>query len=489
MRELDSGSIDYVRELAITMENESGLMEGVVGGELFTSQRFSDLRFCSATAVSLVFRSAGVVNGNSWSAARSGKVMDNVRQFCLFVRQMAPKMRCASVICERQQICEYKMGTDILYTGIMDSLAQVVDSVTFSYENTSHRLARISLEAGFALTHLEYLWNAQTWENVLDIICDCTAHLDSLAIKGIPDCAMVASVFLDEENRPLRYPRLKKLHISTTGSKLADQSPLDHENPRFAAFPALQHLSISGAYPVADDAFFRGNHSSLHTLSLSMDPALTERLFTNTLVPLHSLHKLRTLCLHAPSAQSQVETTKMQGLVGQLLLCMPFRLLQTLELRGGFDYAALADKICGSEGLASIQTLVLDGPRCASPSMRDIIRIIKHLPCLADLHSGISQSGFNNYMDESLLPYFCIKTYSPMPRHFRCWTIVDCTRVPVQTICLTAMILAIICPQFTFAALPLSRMPKYSEVIRQSLCKEPFKTHESSISRLLFTGK
>ncbi|KAJ2880185.1 hypothetical protein FB639_002893 [Coemansia asiatica] len=224
-----------------------------------------------------------------------------------------------------------------------------------------------------------------------------------------------------------------------------------------------------------------------------MDAELKDKfLFITELATFQSLFTLRKLSLHTPDMQSQLVTEgpTMQGLVYQLLQYMP-PMLQTLELYGGLDYTALAEKICdNSDHLASIQTLVLDGPRCTSPSMRDIIRIIKHLPSLGDLHSGISQTGFSSYMmDQSLLPSFCIKTYSPMPRNFRCWTVLDCTRVPMQTICLTAMILAIICPQFTFAALPLSRMPKYSETIRTMLGTEPFDWHTDSINRLVFTGK
>ncbi|KAJ2854301.1 hypothetical protein J3B02_002745, partial [Coemansia erecta] len=389
MKELDSGTVDYV-------------------------------------LVSLVFRAAGVVNGNSWSVSRSSKVVDNVKQFCQFIRQMTPRLQKFSVICGRQQIGEYRMGTDILYTGIMDSLAQDVDSVTFNYENISHRLTRISLQMGFALTYIDYQWHAQTYGNLVDIVTRNALHLESLAVKDIPDFAMVLRLFLDQQKEPLFYPHLKKIYLKINDTKHTDQNLLDNQGSLSFAFPVLQHLRIDGVFPFTKDVFFRGNHQNLHTLSLYMDAELKDKfLFITELATFQSLFTLRKLSLHTPDMQSQLVTEgpTMQGLVYQLLQYMP-PMLQTLELYGGLDYTALAEKICdNSDHLASIQTLVLDGPRCTSPSMRDIIRIIKHLPSLGDLHSGISQTGFSSYMmDQSLLPSFCIKTYSPMPRNFRCWT-------------------------------------------------------------------
>ncbi|KAJ2233695.1 hypothetical protein IWW45_003983 [Coemansia sp. RSA 485] len=493
MKELDSGSLDYVRELAIIMENESGLMEGVVNSELFGKQKYGELRFCSVTKVSVVFRAAGVVNGNSWSTSRCAKVMDNVLGFCRFVQQMVPRMQRITVVCERQQVGEYKTGTDILYTGIMDCMAPIVDSSTFFYDNTSHTLSRVSLQAGLVLTEMDYRWHPQTHNNFFALLYENKEHLGTLTIKDIPDSTIVPRLFADQRNRPMAYPQLKKLCIYNTDHKPAGKDNWDQEETWRCAepvFPMLQYLQINGVYPVTNDVCFRGNCHVIQTLSLFMDPELTGRFLTERLIPFQWLSNLRHLCLHTPTTQSQMETAKTHNLIYQLLLILP-RELHTLELRGNFDYPAVSNRICNTQQdpLANIQTVVMRGPGCTSPTMRDIIRIIKHLPSLTTLHSGISQIGFSNYMDESMLPNYCIKTYTPMPRYFKCWTVVDCTKVPVQSICLTAVILAIICPEFTFAALPLSRMPKYSETVRMMMDKEAFRDYAASIGRLIFTGK
>ncbi|KAJ2523699.1 hypothetical protein GGI11_001328 [Coemansia sp. RSA 2049] len=82
------------------------------------------------------------------------------------------------------------------------------------------------------------------------------------------------SLFMDNENKLIVYPRLKKFHF-IYGCEPDDTKKL-RVDQAIAPFPVLKHLIWEGFYVFEDDTIFRGNSNTLEYLNIGIDASLFE---------------------------------------------------------------------------------------------------------------------------------------------------------------------------------------------------------------------
>ncbi|KAJ1858664.1 hypothetical protein LPJ73_001877, partial [Coemansia sp. RSA 2703] len=181
------------------MENESALMLGLVG-QLFRKSKLDEMCFPFATTLHLAFRSAGVVNGNSWSPGRIQTVVNDIKETFLYIRKLVPNVKRIEVVCEKQAVTGYKAGADVLYTTILEYLARGIDSVSFVYDNFSHAMENKGGLVGCVLTNVVYDWctNNSSFLQILYQYSDC---LESLTIRDMDRNVDLDAISLDGHGR------------------------------------------------------------------------------------------------------------------------------------------------------------------------------------------------------------------------------------------------------------------------------------------------
>ncbi|KAJ2750286.1 hypothetical protein GGI19_005195, partial [Coemansia pectinata] len=127
-------------------------------------------------------------------------------------------------------------------------------------------------------------------------------------------------------------------------------------------------------------------------------------------------------------------------------------------------------------GLGSIQFLNLNTTAFA---FWDVIALIKILPMMSDLTVKSTSPGPLPYgITLDKLPAYVLSTYAPMGERFRFWRFNSPTTAPFTINAQCVLLLALVCPNFTFAAPPYGERKEYAAQLKTEMASDMFKPYE-----------
>ncbi|KAI9505384.1 hypothetical protein GGI26_004872 [Coemansia sp. RSA 1358] len=301
--------------------------------------------------------------------------------------------------------------------------------------------------------------------------------LHSLVILQ-PPSNFVSSLVQDDNGNLVVYPQLERLEICANSG--SNEAPYQQTDKQVILFPVLKHLKIEIHYPFADDTLFRGNSSTMQTLSIVVNShflhiAKQHRIFGNGNYP-------NLVCISSKVLSSHSD----EGLTAKAyLFCM-------LEALGPATRALTVPKLSDQKVLfsaipnylyfASVQILKLSEVEL---TIGEMIKLLKLLPALTDLSCRFREleceAGNIKYDG---LPEHLYSMHYPLNRNFKCWEILF-SQLLSRPIATFATLLAILCPRFTYAVMVHGDMELFRNHIKDLVSAKPFSEYFERVQCLL----
>ncbi|KAJ2064603.1 hypothetical protein GGI17_000930 [Coemansia sp. S146] len=267
----------------------------------------------------------------------------------------------------------------------------------------------------------------------------------------------------------MEYPYVRSLTMQLgTVSVVSPRSTFKGAVP----FPGLRRLVLNSDYPFGDDVLFRGNATTLEYLRLFLTAEVvtfptTHNVFTSTSHP-----KPYYVNIYLPSSSRPDQLVKATS-------CMRFGY--------GIAPGASVRRIAGHELMdivirqnisllsnsGNIQYLSIPS---TSIHFWDAITLIRLRPLLSDLYTGhpaivVGPQG----VKAERLPDYVWATYAPMGKRFRCWHI--SSHEYTKWSATSVLLLALICPNFSHAAVENSRRKAFAEMMEWQLAMPEFEAY------------
>ncbi|KAJ2875942.1 hypothetical protein GGH93_001147 [Coemansia aciculifera] len=245
-------------------------------------------------------------------------------------------------------------------------------------------------------------------------------------------------------------------------------------------FPVLSQLDISGAYPFADDALFRGNRGMLHRLSIPFSAIaknalgrfnVLERNGITWINPIHTVQISGTPWF-APSDNFVRE--QVHGIL---------KASTTLQLGCDTSIGLMLTALCTAPNTAILQHLTLSDKRCA---LADIISIVYALTSLVSLTSQVCGVGMEiGLIPENEHPSTLYETYYPLSSSFRKLRVPSVANADIGRVSIVAMQIAIVCPSFAYVDLPYELCEEFRDSVTWSTNNDLFKSYGDALRRLM----
>ncbi|KAJ2104031.1 hypothetical protein GGI09_000336 [Coemansia sp. S100] len=386
---------------------------------------------------------------------------DNTSAFIKRIKEMSPR------VSEIYLGISYKSGDSAPGSGkhmrfLVSKLSELTDTTFFTdgcdelFKSPDLvpvcKLARISFKIkndASQILHLARL-NAMTLQTMG--ICSC-GDVDISGLIRDPD-----------DDKYIEYPRARTLIMWFR----SDSAVLQRPNFKGAVpFPNLQRLVLGSGHPFGDDVLFRGNGATLKYLSLSLTSEFVTLLTRHNVFTSTSHPKLLYVAIHLPFAFYPDELVEATA-------CLKFGY--------GIVPGAPVRSIVSN---SNIQYLCM--PK-TSPSIWDVVTLVKSLPLLSDLHTG--SSGIvvlPQGITEEKLPEYLREKYAPMGERFRCWHL-SSADYPMQVV-ISVLLLALICPYFDHAAVEYTRSQLFMEILERQIYMPRFEQYAPRLKRLLVSHK
>ncbi|KAJ2056265.1 hypothetical protein GGI17_006283 [Coemansia sp. S146] len=301
-----------------------------------------------------------------------------------------------------------------------------------------------------------------------------SATLESLIIEA-GRAIVIPSIIMKEGGAFVAYPHLHTLKLS--GKPLFGNGLTYPVFSGVVPFPSLRHLQIALEYNFGDDVVFRGNAATLESLVLLLSDSTVSVLrqfgvFTPTSHPKLRHVRLGYMRDFIPSIfATSIEAIQFAMVIGRAapmrnicLYAMHTMWIPTLSQLDGLD----------SIQVLSLYSTVLD--------LWDAIALIKVLPMLSDLSFELASLGplpDGVTLDE--LPAYVISTYAPMGERFRCCHFMTLRTELFTELTKFVLLLALACPNFTFAALSFRKDEKFAELMKTAIASDMFKPYASRL--------
>ncbi|KAJ2041580.1 hypothetical protein IW146_000716 [Coemansia sp. RSA 922] len=404
----------------------------------------------------------------------------NIGAFVQRVKQMAP------LVGEIRVQPGYRDNSSSIPSQYFDHLAsrlyQLANRV--DYGNISYLADTLRLQLDM-ICHLTYLGcsSGSSIGNVSQFIQLARKNaltLQSL-ILGCRQNINVLGLVQDAEGNHVAYPRLKYLNLwSMTDTDEPNRPQFHSAGP----FPILQRLRINLYCSFDDDTFFRGNAATLESLHMQLDSL--------------RISMLRKYKVFVPGSHPSLQVVKLS--YTDEFLSTPFSLpADVMEFVYNIGSGAVVreysgfrhddDQVSRPLSLGSqtcIRVLSLPSWR---PQLWDAIVMVKSLPLLSDLQTSVPSLGpMPDGVTPDTLPEHVISNYAPMGRRFRCWHL----NISYANICselaTCVLLLALACPNFDYAAPPISQREMFMKRMEKGIGSDCFKPYAPRLCRLLFHG-
>ncbi|KAJ2028568.1 hypothetical protein IWW57_002089 [Coemansia sp. S610] len=411
------------------------------------------------------------------------RASSNTRAFVQRIKQMAPSVsKIKMKLPDRDGISSVPNQP---FDDLVSQLYELASHVGYSYESIGADPLRLRLGTACHLTHISYESTASRGnvDEFVRLAKMNTSTLQSLVIRSEGDMD-VLSLVQDADGRHVTYPCL--VALSLIAYDVDDDEP---HRPTFqgaAPFPTLRRLTVFLNSPFNDDTFFRGNAATLEQLFYILDGESVSMLRKYKVFAPDSHPKLQAvrLCLledfRLESFASPAEAMRFVHNIGSGAALRDYTIHPPVDILLSLD-----DYVC-------IQVLSLRNMRL---EFEKVLALIESLPLLSDLHTDapiLRQIPDGVTMDT--LPEYVISKYAPMGKWLRCWHIHICdgqfyNDLAACVTCVTcALLLALACPNFAYAALSSVNRRPFMELMETSITSDRFKPYASRLRCLLFLG-
>ncbi|KAJ2756863.1 hypothetical protein GGI19_000518 [Coemansia pectinata] len=234
-------------------------------------------------------------------------------------------------------------------------------------------------------------------------------------------------------------------------------------------FPSLWCLRTSLPALLGDDTLFRESSATLESLVLRLDDYVVPMFCQHSVFTPTSHPKLLCIRLERLDRLVPEPFSTYTEVVRFVLSIGPGAPVQGIEEVPSADELLPALSLPGDH--SSIQVLSIPNTEL---DIWQAISLIKSLPLLSDLQALFPSIGsMPDGVTMNELPEYMVSTYAPMGERFRCWRIIYYTS-NIENI----MLLALICPNFDYAAAPAGDRELFMAHMRDNIQADGFKQHE-----------
>ncbi|KAJ2840825.1 hypothetical protein FBU31_000083 [Coemansia sp. 'formosensis'] len=394
------------------------------------------------------------------------EIANNAAAFVQRIKQMAPNVDDIWVRPLDHDGPRY--NSSYIYDSLVSQLFQLAVRVQYSEIRVPLVPVNLDLVGISNLVHIQCTVG-QNGKSVIMLAHQNSTTLESLTIDTghILD---VPSIIRDEHGDFVTYPHLHTLKLNGYSSYDEDMYPVF---TGAVPFPSLRCLKLKCEYTFGDDVFFKGNAATLVSLDLYLSSS--------------TITMLRKLRVFTPTSHPELRHVKLWGMdecvpdifatdVEALNFAMGIGPTAPMRDINGHQYGSeLILMLPQLDGLGSIRYLSLND---IALNLWDAITLIKALPMMTDLSAMFSTVGplpDGVTLDE--LPAYIVSTYAPMCRQFRCWHISDpgMSAFTVEARCV--LLLALACPNFTFAALAYGNREMFEKQLENEIASDMFKPY------------
>ncbi|KAI9505374.1 hypothetical protein BX070DRAFT_219947 [Coemansia spiralis] len=327
------------------------------------------------------------------------------------------------------------------------------------------------------LTHLKICSGNRT-DIYKHIIRRNALSLNTLIIFDLDLRNIAWDLTFGDDNEAVTYPRLERLELSyyhEDGYILAQKI-----DSSIVLFPALKRLCWDGPYPFIDDTPFRGNNSTLAYLSMEANEAFIRIAQKYKIFYEGSHPRLRNIVSTLYYDKATWEYLDMKQYL-QFTFGRISPVTQTLKLDTYDHGPMLLQTIPQYPHMTNIQALKI--PQVCL-MLSDIIDLLKLLPILTFLKCGFRGLGANvTKIDYNSLPEQLYSLHYPLSNYFSCFYMPS-HGYQYKDFVLSTIILAIICPRFTFAQLNKDYSVRYYTDLKNILAAKPFSDYAGRVQHL-----
>ncbi|KAJ2851063.1 hypothetical protein IWW36_001410 [Coemansia brasiliensis] len=366
---------------------------------------------------------------------------------------------------------------------VLNNLCRQVQAASF-YGWGSPQGHGLDVDAHTGLTKLTYDWGIFGEEsyNLFYMHSHTLQHL-TIRSGGVINYNRLIQT---HDHSAIIYPQLHTLMIEIDG---ADFNNYQWRTPkRKVFFPKLHRFALNHIYPFCDNTIFRGNREkSIESISITIDANSLEALES------HGMFDKTNPCL---GLKYLTITEEDESHLFDELELPPDMLQRWLSVTPALCSLSLLidDPTIKQPLLTSIQstipcskTLQLLIIPHISLSLQDIFFLLSNLPKLTDLHCmpgglGPEYAPFLNPAD--LVTRISLDFMNVQP-YFKFWRAVFNDPDPEVTyVAWSSVALALLCPSFSYTAVPPKQMISYEGCLDQLISTEYFKPHQDRIKRL-----
>ncbi|KAJ2095998.1 hypothetical protein GGI09_004590 [Coemansia sp. S100] len=443
--------------------------------EQILREEYRDLQLPLAQRIQIIFTGNGKYNDKD--EINVDKAESNVSAFLQRIRQLAPKLTEIDLSAPFSTGRAYQR-LDQHYGGLVKRLLQLTRHVTFS-ENERCMTNMLQLDGIRDLVHLRYGIYGDS-EKFVQLTRRCALTLQSLDI-GSPNAMDISGIVRDAEGNYTVYPRLLTLKLNLY-VRWYSRQPCAFAGA--VPFPNLRHISIIRIYPFDDDILFRGSAATLESLQVELSGALVGVIKQYSVFACDSHPKLRYVDYWISKFELLPRHFTDWATVAQFLLSMTSR-ATVIQIRGDPINIAYSPSFLLLCNYTHIQRLYL---QYVVPSLWDVIALSKSLPLLSDLQTCTSHLAPLpvGVTDEKLLEHV-LSNYYPMGQRFRCWHIAFYEEYNFKEIARCVLLLALVCPNFTYAAVDKYHRKEFMATMKASIESPEFIRHAPRLRCLLFS--
>ncbi|KAJ2761733.1 hypothetical protein H4S06_001048 [Coemansia sp. BCRC 34490] len=330
------------------------------------------------------------------------------------------------------------------------------------------------LMSAASITRLFYHYPNQG-EMAVDVIIRNAPVLVTLVLESL-QLPLLKTIMLDKENNPIVYPRLKNFeYLAGWYFGLGESVKV----AKGVSFPALERVKCQTRYIFDDDALFRGCGKTLKHLNMQISPNAAKMLVESGVV--ERLGNLRSINLGV-GYQPLIVRDGMRyplelafGLVSQST-----RSLVLNELAGD---CSIAETIAQYPNVQNLVHLNLEKIKL---QLTEVMEMMQMLPNLE--YFGYACNGLGSALGRVLykeMPALLLNQYYPLSLRLKYCEINASKRTPTRSLAVTAMLLAILCPRFTYAKVSNNLLAAYNKTIENAITDEPYLEYSDRLQCLL----
>ncbi|KAJ2069181.1 hypothetical protein GGI08_000487 [Coemansia sp. S2] len=277
----------------------------------------------------------------------------------------------------------------------------------------------------------------------------------------------------------LEYPCLHTLKLYEFNGLMELKKPVF---PGAVPFPNLRKLTLWSCYPFGDDVVFRGNAATLMYLDMEMDITLITVILKHDVFTPGSHPKLHCVIVDSLERHTLIEHPNYPAYLQFVLGIGQGAPVREYGIPKFGNYLLLETPL--HSRLANIQVLTLSH---TPVDLWGILALLKLLPVLSDLTTLPPALGpMPTGVTRAKLTAHVISNYSPTAKRFHCWRFCDHNYGDHTDIVMCVVLVALVCPNFDYAAPRPSGHKIYREKLEDTIATGGFKKYAPRLRRLLF---